>query len=130
MILDSCFVIALEREAKKARQGPALHFLAEHKEKPFHVTFTVAGELACGDSMAQKEEWERLLRPFHILPWRIEISWRYGELFRCLKKNGTLIGANDLWIAATALHHQDILVTNNLSDFSRIPGLQLMSFGS
>lgn len=128
MILDSCFVIALEREAKRKQIGPALRFLEQHGQESFHITFTVAGELACGDSMAQRVEWERLLRPFHILSWSLDISCRYGEIFRDLKKRGSLIGANDIWIAATAIQHGEILVTNNLSDFSRISGLQCLSF--
>jgi tRNA(fMet)-specific endonuclease VapC len=128
MILDSCFVIALERETKRKKEGPALTFLAEHAAESFQITFTVSGELACGDSMAQKDEWRRLLRPFHVLPWSPEISWHYGECFRALKQKGTLIGANDLWIAATALAHHETLVTNNLSDFSRVPGLSILTF--
>ncbi|MCC5850436.1 MAG: type II toxin-antitoxin system VapC family toxin [Verrucomicrobia bacterium] len=128
MILDSCFVIALEREAKRKIQGPALNFLSQHPSESFQITFTVSGELACGDSMAQKAEWKRLLQPFHVLPWSIEISWRYGESFRALKQKGKLIGTNDLWIASTALAHDETLVTNNLSEFSRIPGLKILTF--
>lgn len=128
MILDSCFVIALQREAKRGQAGPALRFLERHSKDRFQISFTIAGELACGDSVAQRAEWERLLRPFHVLPWSMDIAYRYGELFRTLKKKGMLIGANDLWIAATALEHQEVLVTDNQADFGRIPGLVWMPF--
>jgi tRNA(fMet)-specific endonuclease VapC len=54
--------------------------------------------------------------------------WQYGETYRYLKANGTLIGTNDLWIAATALVHGMPLVTNNLKDFRRIPDLVVLPF--
>ncbi|MGH8499346.1 MAG: PIN domain-containing protein [Methylococcales bacterium] len=40
-----------------------------------------------------------------------------------LEKAGTPIGANDLWIAAHALTEDLVLVTNNLREFDRVPGL-------
>jgi tRNA(fMet)-specific endonuclease VapC len=38
------------------------------------------------------------------------------------------IGANDLWIAATALANGFALVTSNPGDFSRVTGLEVESF--
>lgn len=70
----------------------------------------------------------RLFERYKVLPWTLEISWRYAELYRHLAKAGTMIGANDLWIAATALVHGAPLVTNNTGEFSRIPGLTVVAF--
>ena len=42
-----------------------------------------------------------------------------------LKAAGTLIGANDLWIACHALATDATLVTNNLREFARVDGLRL-----
>jgi len=64
LILDTDFVIALERERKKMEVGPAKHFLERHRQDRFFITFTVAGELACGRSVAAKRQWQRLCRPF------------------------------------------------------------------
>jgi predicted nucleic acid-binding protein len=41
---------------------------------------------------------------------------------------GTLIGSNDLWIAATALEHSLPLVTRDIDHFRRIPDLQLIGY--
>lgn len=49
----------------------------------------------------------------------------YGYHAIRLKEAGTPIGGNDLWIAAHALSIDAVLVTNNLSEFSRIEGLEL-----
>lgn len=128
LILDTEFVIALERERAKKQQGPAKHFLKLHSRDHFFITFTVAGELACGRSVAAKQAWQRLCQPFFIIPWNPQISWIYGEVFRELQADGNLIGANDLWIAATALSRNANLVSNNLRDFGRIPELNVMSY--
>lgn len=74
-ILDTEFVIALERERKTKRDGPAKCFLGQHASDRFFITFTVAGELACGRSADAKQAWQRLCRPFFIIPWNPEISW-------------------------------------------------------
>ena len=88
-------------------------FLADHPEDLFFITFTVAGELACGRSAAQRLDWERLCRSYPVLPWTKEVSWQYGEIYRFLATEGRLIGANELWIAATALVHGMNVVTDN-----------------
>ncbi len=49
----------------------------------------------------------------------------YGRVRSMLKKQGQMIGANDLLIAAIALANNLTLVTANTSEFGRIPGLRL-----
>lgn len=128
LILDTNFVIAAEREARRGSPGRTDAFLASRTSENFFLTFTVAGELACGQSANVRRDWERLCRPFPILPWTMEIAWYYGETYRVLAAAGKLIGANDLWIAATALAHDHGVVTNNLEVFRRVPGLAVETF--
>ncbi|NBO94114.1 MAG: type II toxin-antitoxin system VapC family toxin [Planctomycetia bacterium] len=123
LILDTNFIIVAEREARRGETNRADRFLADHLEDLFFITFTVAGELACGRSAAQRLDWERLCRPYPVLPWTKEVSWQYGEIYRFLATEGRLIGANDLWIAATALVHGMNVVTDNQDEFQRVPGL-------
>ena len=49
----------------------------------------------------------------------------YGEVRAALQRAGTPIGNNDLWIAAHALALSVPLVSNNLREFERVPGLKL-----
>jgi tRNA(fMet)-specific endonuclease VapC len=51
-----------------------------------------------------------------------ETAIRYAELKLQLKRQGTPIPINDVWIAALALQHQATLFTRD-SDFERIPQL-------
>ena len=128
LILDTNFVIAAEREAVRGAAGRADAFLAQRPGELFYITFTVAGELACGQSASVRRDWENLCRPYPVLPWSLEVSWYYGEVYRELARHGRLIGTNDLWIAATALAHGFGLVTNNDSEFRRVPGLVVETF--
>ena len=128
LILDTSFVISAEREARRATPGRIDAFLAQKADETLFITFTTAGELACGQSASARGDWERLCRPYPILPWSSEIAWRYGEIYRHLAARGQLIGANDMWIAATALAHGYGLVTSNRDEFGRVPGLVVEGF--
>lgn len=128
LILDTSFVIQAEREARRGLSARTEDFLARHAAESFFITFTVAGELACGQSAQIRRDWEHLCRPYPILPWTLEISWQYGEIYRSLAAAGTLIGGNDLWIAATAVAHGHGIVTANADEFRRVPGLSVEAF--
>lgn len=128
MILDTNFIITAERESRRGVAGRADRLLAKHPDDSLFITFTVAGELACGRSAAQRLDWERLCRPYPVLPWTREVSWQYGEIHRFLASEGQLIGTNDLWIAATALANGMQVVTNNGNEFGRVPGLIVIPY--
>ena len=49
----------------------------------------------------------------------------YAQLRAQLEQAGKPIGPNDSWIAAEALHHKLVLVTDNTREFSHVPGLQI-----
>lgn len=128
LILDTNFVITGERESNRGVIGRVDSFLAARADEVFFITFTVAGELACGQSAAARAQWERLCRPYAVLQWSTEVSWQYGELYRLLAATGNLIGTNDLWIAATALVHGMGVVTSNQGGFGRVPGLAVIGY--
>ncbi len=58
------------------------------------------------------------------------MSVHYAQLSARLRRAGTPIGANDLWIASHALAHACVLVTNNLREFQRVEGLQLENWAA
>ena len=60
-----------------------------------------------------------------ILPIKPPTDARYAEIRLTLEKAGTPIGPNDLWIAAHALALDFTLVTDNITKFSRVPGLRV-----
>ena len=60
-----------------------------------------------------------------VLPYDDKAAWQYGNIRAALEKLGQPIGLNDLHIAAHARSNGLILVTNNLREFERVPGLVL-----
>ena len=57
-----------------------------------------------------------------------EVARQYGRLRAYLRSIGQPIGPNDLWIAAHALAREVPLITHNLSEFGRVPGLSVESW--
>ena len=68
---------------------------------------------------------EQFSRVVQVVPLTAGAGLRYGEVRATLQRAGTPIGNNDLWIAAHALALGVPLVSNNLREFERVPGLKL-----
>ena len=60
-----------------------------------------------------------------ILPFCEKCAFYYGEIRSKLKKQGKLIGNNDLLIASHAIMENAILATNNVDEFKRIENLRV-----
>ena len=128
LILETTFLIDLERELARGENGPAQRFLAAHAAYRLFITPTIAGELAAGTSLADRARWEGFLSPFRVLPITGDVTWEYGRASRYLRQNGAMIGGNDLWIAATALAHGVPVVTRNARHYRRVPALEVKGY--
>lgn len=68
---------------------------------------------------------ESWLAGFDVQAWPVQATEHYAQIRAKLARDGTLIGAMDLLIAAHALANDSVLVTNNAREFSRVPGLAI-----
>lgn len=68
---------------------------------------------------------ENLLTLLDVLPFDLECAASYGILRGILEHRGQLIGQMDMLIAAHALTLPATLVTHNVREFSRVPGLSI-----
>ena len=73
---------------------------------------------------------EAILAGVSVLDFTIAVARRYAQLYAELSQQGRLIGAHDMIIAATALHHNLSLLTDNVEEFSRVAGLSVVPFGA
>ena len=128
LILETSFLIDLEREHHRGAPGAAVAFLEANGDARLSLPFIVAGELAAGTSLADRARWEAFLAPFYVLASSPDVSWEYGRAYRHLQQNGRLIGGNDLWIAATALAYRMPVVTRNVEHYRRVPGLEVEAY--
>lgn len=55
------------------------------------------------------------------------ICRRWGQLMATAKSKGRVLNPPDGWIAATAVHYNIPLMTNNRRDFEYLPGLSLIT---
>lgn len=96
------------------------------------ISSVVAAELSFGvaksGSVRNKQALQMFLAPFSIEPFDEQAAWIYGELRSTLEKQGNLIGALDMMIAAHALCLNTTLVTNNTREFEKVPGLMLQNW--
>ncbi|MBK6852345.1 MAG: type II toxin-antitoxin system VapC family toxin [Burkholderiales bacterium] len=89
------------------------------------VTF---GELRFGAEKSQRREeslaaLDKLTRSITVTDLPGAAGEHYGRARAELQRIGRPIGGNDLWIAAHALAEGWTLVTNNVAEFERVPGL-------
>ncbi len=96
---------------------------------PLFLSSIVFYELAYGiaKSTHTKKNSERLsefLLPItDIIPFERDDAVEAGDIRATLERQGTPIGPNDVLIAAQVRRRRGVMVTNNLKEFSRIPGL-------
>jgi predicted nucleic acid-binding protein len=69
-------------------------------------------------------EW--IIQTIPVLPFDVRAARRHAELRALLTAQGTMIGAHDLQIAATAVAGGHAVVTRDVADFRRVPGLQVI----
>ena len=108
------------------RKHPTVVELVELAES-LYLTPIVLGELRAGFLLGGKREAnERALREFlqssrvSILPIDDETANRWAMITVFLKKAGTPVAVNDVWIAASAMQHGLPILTSDV-DFQKIP---------
>jgi tRNA(fMet)-specific endonuclease VapC len=67
----------------------------------------------------------RFLNARTIVNLNDEALVHYARIRADLERKGTIIGGNDLFIAAIVLAHKGILITHNTDEFRRVVGLKL-----
>jgi tRNA(fMet)-specific endonuclease VapC len=91
------------------------------------VSAITAAELRYGAAIKTSEARgvERALLSLVVAPFDSAAAQVYGEIRSALRRRGTPIGPLDMLIAAHAMALGLPLVTNNLREFRRVPGLRV-----
>ncbi len=71
---------------------------------------------------------EKFIIPLEIVAFDYKASIAYGKIRAELEARGTPIGPLDTLIAAHALSLNVTLVTNNMKEFLRVPGLKVINW--
>lgn len=94
------------------------------------MSFITYGELLKGIENSQypaksRQNLERITSMVKVLHSDHKMCQHYAKWANELKRKGTPIGSNDLWIACHALSCNAVLVTHNTKEFQRIDELVL-----
>lgn len=93
------------------------------------MSIITAGELEFGLARTRSPKvsaWVAdIMDTIQVADMEASVARPYGELRAYLAARGRIIGPNDIWIAAHALALDLTLVTANIREFSRVPGLSV-----
>lgn len=70
---------------------------------------------------------EYLISSIEPVPITTPVARAHAEIWARLEQQGELIGAHDLWIAATAISHGMELATANAAEFEKVQGLTVVA---
>ena len=109
--------------------GRAAQRLAEYEFGEVGISTIVLSELLFGieksGSFHLRLSLDFLVRRIVKLPFDDNAAASYGAVRSALERAGTPIGPQDTFIAAHALALDLLLITANIREFSRVPGLQV-----
>jgi tRNA(fMet)-specific endonuclease VapC len=126
LLLDTNICIYLIREKPRS----ILERFKKHAVGDIGISAITLAELEYGVSKsskpaANKEALDQFVAPLELVAFDRSATAVYGKLRTALEKKGQSIGAMDLLIAAHALALNVRLVTHNVREFARVPGLRV-----
>ena len=123
-LLDTDVLSALMRGIP-AVVDRAWRYLAEHQRLSFSLItrYEILRGLKAKGARVQIDAFARLCAASEVLPLSDEIVDVAAGVYAHLQSTGQPIGDADILIAATALVHDRLVVTNNEGHFRRVPGV-------
>ncbi|WP_019918733.1 type II toxin-antitoxin system VapC family toxin [Methyloversatilis discipulorum] len=110
-------------------RGPVMQRLSDVAPDVVCTSIVVACELRFGaqrkGSAVLTERVDALLDAMVVLPLDEPADAHYADIRATLERAGTPIGSHDMLIAAHARSRALTLVTHNLREFQRVPGLKV-----
>jgi tRNA(fMet)-specific endonuclease VapC len=130
MITDTSFIIDFMRnKASAVRKWEEL----ESKKEPIMITALSLFELHQGKAKSRKPEAEKekmtaALKNQKVLILSEDAAIKAGEILGDLDLKGTPIGPIDCLIAGIAKSEHESILTKNVKDFKRVPGLLVETY--
>ena len=113
----------------------ALHYRRHITGRLVGISFMTLAELERwslerGWGHARKAELDQHISKYVVLPASRELCRTWAQVSFEARKRGRPIQTADAWIAASAIHYQVPLITNNAVDYAAIDGLEVLTADS
>jgi predicted nucleic acid-binding protein len=128
VLLDTTFLIDLQRGLRHGRSDGAVRFLEANADEPVAISLVSWLEFAEGYESEREHACRQFLSRFPLVLPDVAVAWRASRLSRTLRASGRRVADHDLWIAATALELRRPLVTKNVHHFLGVPGLEVVTY--
>jgi len=131
---DTTFLIDLQRELAREQPGPAFEFMEDLDDREIlRASVFVVAELRVGAELARKSERDHveideLLSGLLVFYPNDAFASRFAREAAAIRRSGASVSSMDLLIGTAALLDNAPIVTRNVKDFSRIPGLRVLSY--
>lgn len=135
LLIDTNVFIAAERSRQAGTLDELLRQIpGERGADDALISVITASELELGvhrtDSAPRRERRrafvEAVFAQFDTAPIDMRVARCHAQLVAQLMATGQVIGAHDSWIAATGIAWGHAIVTANVDEFQRVPGLSVV----
>jgi predicted nucleic acid-binding protein len=128
LLIDSSILIEAERGGLDIER-----YVAASRNERFFISVISASELLHGVHQAGSPEIaarraayvEAVVSRFPVLTIDLPTARTHARIWAQLRSTGSVIGAHDLWLAATCLAHGLAILTANVREFRRVPDLHV-----
>jgi len=128
VIFDTSVLVGLERVSSRLDQ-----FIRGREEEAFGISAITVSELLHGVHRADSEKRrmireafvEKIIEAFPVFPFDLNAARIYARIWATLAKEGRIVGAHDLIIAATCISLGFSLATLDRRDYGVIEGLNI-----
>ncbi len=133
ILIDTNILIEWEKENKELAA-----YISKREDEDLFISVITASELLHGVHRAfdpgirarRNAFVEGVLQNIPILPIDLSVSRAHARIWADLQSKGQMTGIHDSWIAATCMAHGFSLITANIREFKRVPGLKIENWHS
>lgn len=133
ILIDTSIFIESERQRLDLES-----FTAQRPSEEFFMSVITVSELLHGVHRSRNETiqgrrsaiTEEMIAQFSILDIDLATARYHSRLWAELESLGQIIGPHDLWLAASCLAKGLKMVTANVREFERVPGLEVENWSA
>ena len=124
MLLDTSVIVDIDRGIEQKKMDHLISL------SPHIVSSATVMEISTGFFRSNRKAimLDEFISPLTVIPIDRKVARKAGKLAANLIDEGKRIEINDLYIAATALLHEETVLTKNVKHFRRIDDLEVVGW--